>query len=259
MPSGTIPPMVMPIDPTVTIPLALVTVSSKRLNEIELYDIAYLNVRDMLSGITGTIAPAVFGGRVRRVHVYVNPNKMVARGLSPLDVVNGLRKWNTHVPAGNTKLGATDHMVVTNGVVPTVAQISNFPVKIVDGSLGFVKDIGHAEDTHQIQTNEVHINGQREVYIPIYRQSGANTIKLVEGAKKALAGIQARIPKAVNLQVIFDQSVYVRHSLGSLEKEILLGAMLAALMVLLFLGSSRFTGAIFLSVPLSILAAFIGL
>jgi len=238
MPPGTIPPMVMPFDPTATIPLALVTVSSKTMNETKLYDIAYFNIRNMLSGITGTIAPAVFGGRIRRILVYVDPNKLAARGLSPLDVVNGLRKWNTLVPTGDAKLGATDYMIVTNGMVPMVAQINNFPLKIVDGSPVFVKDIGQAEDTHQIQTNVVHINGRRQVYIPIYRQPGANTIQVVEGVKKALAGIQARIPKDVDLKVIFDQSVYVRRSIESLEREVILGAMLAALMVLLFLGTS---------------------
>jgi CzcA family heavy metal efflux pump len=259
MPPGTIPPMVMPFDPTATIPLALVTVSGKTMNETKLYDIAYFNIRNMLSGITGTIAPAVFGGRIRRILVYVDPNKLAARGLSAMDVVNGLRQWNTLIPTGDAKLGATDYMIVTNGMVPAVAQINDFPLKVVDGSPVFVKDIGRAEDTHEIQTNVVHINGRRQVYIPIYRQPGANTIQVVEGVKKALAGIQARIPKGVDLKVIFDQSVYVRHSLGSLEKEVILGAMLAALMVLLFLGSARFTVVVFLTIPLSILAAFIGL
>ena len=259
MPPGTIPPMVMPYDPTASIPLALVTVSSPTINETQLYDVAYFNIRNMLSGITGVIAPAVFGGRIRRILVYVDPNKLAARELSPLDVVNGLREWNTLIPTGDAKLGATDYMIAANGMVPTVDQINDFPLKVVDGSPVFVKDIGRAEDTHQIQTNVVHINGRRQVYIPIYRQPGANTIQVVEGVKKALAGIQARIPKGVNLKVIFDQSVYVRHSLESLEKEVILGAVLAALMVLLFLGSARFTVVIFLTIPLSILAAFIGL
>ncbi len=259
MPPGTIPPMVMPFDPTATMPLALLTVSSKTLGETKLYDIAYFNIRNMLSGITGTIAPAVFGGRIRRILVYVEPNKLAARGLSPLDVVNRLRQWNTLVPTGDAKLGTTDYMIVTNGMVPTVDQMNDFPLKVVESSPVFVKDIGHAEDTYQIQTNVVHINGRRQVYIPIYRQPGANTIQVAEGVKQALPGIQARIPKGVDLKVIFDQSVYVRRSLESLEKEVLLGGVLAALMVLLFLGSARFTVVIFLTIPLSILAAFIGL
>ncbi|MDE3180964.1 MAG: efflux RND transporter permease subunit [Acidobacteriota bacterium] len=259
LPPGTIPPMVMPYDPTASIPLALLTVSSKVFNETKLYDIAYFNVRNLLSGITGVIAPAVFGGRIRRIYVYVNPYKLAARGLSPLDVVNGLRQWNTLIPTGDAKIGGTDYFVVTNGMVPTVSQINNFPLTIVDGDPVFVKDIGHAEDTHEIQTNVVHVNGRRQVYIPIYRQPGANTIEVVQGVRQALARIKSRIPSGINLRVIFDQSIFVRGSLASLEKEVALGAMLAALVVLLFLGSVRFSLIIFLTIPLSILAAIIGL
>ncbi|MGH9398552.1 MAG: efflux RND transporter permease subunit [Terriglobia bacterium] len=259
LPPGTIPPMVMPYDPTASIPLALLTVSSNVFNETKLYDIAYFNVRNLLSGITGVIAPAVFGGRIRRIYVYVNPYKLAARGLSPLDVVNGLRQWNTLIPTGDAKVGSTDYFVVSNGMVPTVSEINNFPLKVVDGAPVFVKDIGHAEDTHEIQTNVVHVNGRRQVYIPIYRQPGANTIQVVQGVQRALARIKSRIPSGIDLRLIFDQSIFVRRSLASLEKEVALGAMLAALIVLLFLGSVRFSLVIFLTIPLSILAAMIGL
>jgi CzcA family heavy metal efflux pump len=259
LPPGTIPPMVMPYDPTASIPLALVTVSSPTINETQLYDVAYFNIRNMLSGITGVIAPAVFGGRIRRILVYVDPNKLAARGLSALDVVNSLREWNTLIPTGDAKLGATDYFIVTNGMVPKVEEINDFPLKIANGAPVFVKDIGYAKDTYQIQTNVVHVNGRRQVYIPIYRQPGANTIEVVEGLKRALPTILSRIPSGIDLRVIFDQSVYVRRSLGSLEKEVTLGAILAALTVLVFLGDAGFTVVIFLTIPLSILAAMIGL
>lgn len=259
LPPGTIPPMVMPYDPTASMPLALLTISSSKMNETQLYDVAYFNIRNMLSGITGTIAPAVFGGRIRRILVYVDPNRLAAHGMSPLDVANGLRQWNTLIPTGDAKIGPTDYMILTNGMAPTVEAINDFPLKIANGAPVFVKDIGIAKDTYQIQTNVVHVNGRREVYIPIYRQPGANTIQVVEGLKQALPRIQARIPAGIDLRVIFDQSVYVRRSLGSLEREAMLGAVLAALMVLLFLGSARSTVVIFFTIPLSILAALIGL
>jgi CzcA family heavy metal efflux pump len=259
LPPGTIPPMVMPYDPTASVPLALLTVSSDTLNETQLYDVAYFNIRNMLSGITGTIAPAVFGGRIRRIYVYVNPTKLAAYGMSALDVVNGLRQWNTLIPAGDAKIGPTDYFVLTNGMVPKVEEINDFPLKVVNGAPVFVKDIGYAKDTYQIQTNVAHVNGRRQVYIPIYRQPGANTIEVVEGLKRALVSIKSRIPAGIDLRVISDQSVYVRHSLSSLQREMLMGAVLAAMMVLLFLGSVRLTIVIFLTIPLSILAAVIGL
>src|SRR5216684_3321319 len=218
LPPGTIPPMVMPYDPTASIPLAVLTISSDTMNETQLYDVAYFNIRNMLSGITGTIAPAVFGGRIRRIYVYVDPNKLVAHGMSALDVVNGLRQWNTLIPTGNAKIGPTDYFVITNGMVRQVDEINDFPLKVVNGAPVFVKDVGYAKDTYQIQTNVVHVNGRRQVYIPIYRQPGANTIEVVDGLKNALGSIKARIPSGVDLRVIFDQSVYVRRSLSSLEK-----------------------------------------
>jgi multidrug efflux pump subunit AcrB len=259
LPPGTIPPMVMPYDPTASMPLALLTVSSDTLNETQLYDVAYFNIRNMLSGITGTIAPAVFGGRIRRIYVYVDPAKLAAHGMSALDVANSLREWNTLIPTGDAKMGPTDYFVITNGMVPRVDEINDFPLKVVNGAPVFIKDVGYAKDTYQIQTNVVHVNGRRQVYIPIYRQPGANTIEVVDGLKKALSSIRARIPSGIDLRVIFDQSVYVRRSLSSLQKEMILGAVLAALMVLLFLGSARSTVVIFLTIPLSILAAIIGL
>lgn len=259
LPPGTIPPMEMPFDPTASVPLVLVTVSSKTLSETQVYDIAYYQIRNMLSGITGVIAPAVMGGKIRRIYVLADPYKLMARGLSLLDVANALRRWTSLIPTGDAKIGSTDYFVITNGMVPTVNQINNFPLKIVNGAPVFVKDIGQAEDTNEIQTNIVHVDGRREVYIPIYRQPGANSIQVVEDVKRAFTRIKARVPASIDLQLALDQTIYIRQSLTSLEKELMLGAVLAALMVLLFLGSPRYTGVIFLTIPLSILAAIIGL
>lgn len=122
-----------------------------------------------------------------------------------------------------------------------------------------VKNIGEARDTSAIQTNIVHINGKRQVYIPIYRQPGANTIEVVDGVKAATKRIAARIPKEIKLNLIMDQSHYVREAIQSLIQEGLLGGALAAVMILVFLGSIRSTLVISLSIPLSVLAAFIGL
>src|SRR5258708_10654942 len=128
-------------------------------------------------------------------------------------------------------------MILTNGIASTVDAINDFPWKIVNGAPIFVKDIGIAKDTYQIQTNVVHVNGRREVYIPIYRQPGANTIQVVEGLKQALPRIHARIPPGIDLRVLFDQSVYVRRSLSSLEKEALFGPVFGAVALLIFLGT----------------------
>lgn len=260
LPPGTIPPMVMPFDPTATLPLALLSVSSPMFDETRLYDVAYFDLRNRLQGISGVIAPAVYGGRIRRILAYVDRDRLESRRLSPMDVVQTLQSFNTLIPTGNAKIGDFDYQVNANGMVPHVAEMNGFPVKIDErGAPVFIRDVAKVEDSHQIQTNIVHVNGKRQVYIPIYRQPGANTIGVVEGVKSAIAGILTRLPKGIHLDVVFDQSIYVRKAIQSLRNEVILGAFLAGVMILVFIGSFRSTAAILLSIPLSILAAVIGL
>src|SRR5215467_10623669 len=210
LPPGTIPPMVMPFDPTATIPLALLSVSSEVMDEKQLYDVAYFSIRNQLSGISGVIAPAVYGGKLRRILVYLDPDKLRGYGLAPTDVVKSLRSFNVFIPTGNAKIGDLDYQINANGMVPRVADINDFPIKIENSAPVFVKDVGAVKDASAIQTNVIHVDGKRQVYIPVYRQPGANTIRAVEGVKDALPRILSRVPKGINLDVIFDQSHYVR-------------------------------------------------
>ncbi len=172
LPPGTIPPMVMPFDPTATIPLCLLSVSSQAFDETRLYDIAYFDLRNRLQGITGVIAPAVYGGKLRRILAYVDRDKLYARHLSPMDVVQALRQSNVFIPTGDAKFGDLHYFVGTNGMVPRVEQLNDIPLKVQDGAPVFLKDVGDAEDAHQIQTNIVRINGRRQVYIPNLSAAG---------------------------------------------------------------------------------------
>ncbi len=259
LPPGTIPPMVMPFDPTASVPLALLSVSSPTLDETKLYDVAYFNIRNQLSGITGVIAPAVYGGRIRRILVYLDPNKLQARNLSPMDVVQSLRDNNLIIPVGDAKIGGFDYQITSNAMVPDVSQINDFPIKIQNGAPVLVRDVGVAQDAFAIQTNVVHVGGRRQVYIPIYRQPGANTIQVVDGVRDTLQRISQRIPEGINLTLVLDQSIFVRQAIGDLEFEAILGGLLAGTMVLLFLGSVRSMMVVLLSLPLAVLAAIIGL
>ncbi|MFQ5807283.1 MAG: efflux RND transporter permease subunit [Phycisphaerae bacterium] len=265
LPPGTIPPMVMPFDPTASVPLCLVSVSSPTLSEKKLYDVAYYELRNRLQSIQGVVAPAVYGGVLRRILAYVDPMELAARGLSPMDVVKTIQRQSIFIPTGNAKFGDIDYQIVSNAMPEAVERLNDLPVKTDGQAVVFMRDIGEVRDSHQIQSNIVRINGRRQVYIPIYRQPGANTIAIVDAIKAQLEQILKRLrdmdpgAKAVNLAVVMDQSTYVRSSIRSLQVEAGLGALLAGLVVLLFLRSVRATVIAVMALPFSLLAAFIGM
>jgi CzcA family heavy metal efflux pump len=259
LPPGTIPPMVMPFDPTASIPLALLTVENPSMNETQLYDVAYFNLRNMLQGIPGVIAPAVYGGKLRRILAYVDPYKMANLNLSGLDVVNSLLESNVMIPTGNAKFGDKDYQIITNAMPEKVDSINQFLIRDENGVPVKIGDVGKVEDSHQIQTNVVHIGDKRQVYIPIYRQPGANTIQIIDRLHTAIQSLLERLPKGMKLKVVADQSKFVRESIKSLYTEVALGGILASLVVFFFLGSLRAALAVLLTIPLSILACFVGL
>jgi multidrug efflux pump subunit AcrB len=265
LPPGTIPPMVMPFDPTASVPLCLVSVSSPTMSEKDLYDVAYFELRNRLQSIQGVIAPAVYGGVLRRILAYVDRHEMEARGLSPMDVVRALKGQNVLVPTGDAKFGDINYQIVSNAMEPEVHSLNDVPISTNHEAVVFMRDLGEVQDSYQIQSNAVRINGRRQVYIPIYRQPGANTIAIVDGIKGQLTTILNRLremdPKSKDLalEVVMDQSSYVRSSITGLQIAAGLGAALAGLVVLVFLRSLRSTFVIVLAIPLAILATFIGL
>lgn len=265
LPPGTIPPMVMPFDPTASIPLCLLSISSPTMSEKELYDVAYFELRNRLQSISGVIAPAVYGGVLRRILAYVDRDELEARGLSPMDVVNALKRSNLMIPTGNAKFGVLDYQINSNAMVTEVAELNDIPIKVEKGATVFLRDVASAQDSYQIQTNIVRVNGKRQVYIPVYRQPGANTIQIVnevrESSGRILQRLQEMDPRAKDLRmaVVMDQSVSVKNSINQLKYAGIFGAILAAIVVWVFLSHIRLTMIILLSLPLSLLAAFIGL
>lgn len=278
LPPGTIPPMVMLFDPSAPLPTAILAASSDVLDEKEVYDLAYFNVRNFLSGSPGVIAPAVFGGKLRRVYAYLDRDELHARDLSLMDVQRAIQRNNLMLPTGDVKIGDTNYMVDMENMVHVIPEMDEIPVKIEHDAgdpLGrpvFVGDVGHVEDTAAIQTNMVRISGpptwegKRQVFIPIFRRPGANTIEVVEGVRERLPEFLDRLPvkegaedSGMKLDVVADQSVFVRDSINALVKEGLLGGILACVMVMVFIGSVRSTVVIALAIPLSALVAVIGL
>ncbi len=258
MPPGTLPPLVLQYDAS-SLPVVLVTLEGKGYDETSLEDEARYNIRNQLATVPGASVPIPFGGKFRQVMAYANPQALQARGLSLMDVVHAIDKSNLILPAGDVKIGSKDYYIYSNSMIEKVPDIGQVPVKVGRGQAPvLVDDVAKVNDSSQIQYNKVLINGQPSVYIPVLRQVGANTISVVDGVKKLLPKV-FNLPSGMKLKTIFDQSMFVRQAVESLEHEAISGSVLASLMILIFLGSFRSTLAIFLSIPLSILAGAFGL
>jgi multidrug efflux pump subunit AcrB len=259
LPPGTLPPIVLPFDPTATMPIAILSVSSEELGEGELQDVARYELRNAVQSVSGAVAPAVFGGKVRAVLAYVDREKLEARGLSPMDVVTAIGNYNIMLPTGGARIGDIDYQIDSNSMMATPADMDFIPLKAESGNAVFLRDVGHTQDANRIQTGLVRINGRRQVYVPVYRQQGASTLAVVEGVKDSIPTMQERIPPGIDLQVVMDQSVYVRAAIKSLVYQGAFGALLAGAMILVFLGSLRSTAIATVSIALAILAAIAGL
>jgi multidrug efflux pump subunit AcrB len=258
LPPGTLPPLVLKFDAS-SIPATLVTVSGAGFSEAELRDQAQYNIRNQLATVSGASVPPPFGGKYRQIMVYVNREALQARGLTLMDVVHALNDSNLIIPAGDAKIGPTDYFIYTNSMIEDPEEINDVPIKVGrDQAPVLVRDVGRAEDAAQIQQNIVRINGQRSVYIPVLKQGKANTIAVVDGVRDVLPRVTG-LSAGMKLDSIFDQSTYIRAAIVALEHEAASGSVLASLMILVFLGSFRSTLAIFLSIPLSILAGAFGL
>lgn len=251
LPPGIFPPIIIPFG-VAAIPIADIVLESKELNQMQLYDIGYYNVRSQMGTVPGAAAPPVFGGMSRQIQVYTNNTALLSRGLSIWDVAQTLNRQNVIWPAGVAAIGTQNYDVFVNALLGEPKTIGNVPIKVEHGQPVYIKDIGVAKDSYRLQFNPVRVDGRKSVYFPLLKQSGANTVKVVEATRKALKTFYG-LPKSLHLSVIFDQSVYIKDSVASLEREGIIGIILTAIMILVFLGNVRATLIIFTSIPLSLL------
>ena len=256
LPPGTLPPVVLKFDAS-NMPVCLVTLKGRGLNETQLKDLAQFEVRNQIASVPGASVPQPFGGTYRQIQVFVDPVKLEAHQLSLTDVAHAINDSNLILPAGDVRIGNRDYNIYANSQVDNPSDINQIPLKSVGLGSVVVADIGKAEDAGAIQTNIVRIDGQKSVYIPILKQGGdSNTISIVSGVKAATKHL-VDIPDSLRTAVVFDQSIFVKTALKNLLKEGGIGLALTGLMILLFLGSPRATFAVLLSIPLSALACFL--
>jgi HAE1 family hydrophobic/amphiphilic exporter-1 len=256
LPQGTLPPVVMSMDAS-SLPVCLLTAQGNGLDETQLHDYLQFSIRNQIAGVPGATVPPPYGGRYRQIMVYVDPLKLQSSQLSPMDVVRSINESNLILPAGDVRMGPLDYNLYTNAQVPAPGDLNDIPLKTENGKRSvFVSDVGKAIDGSALQYNIVRVNGQRSAYVPILKQGGdTNTIAVVNGLKEAIKTLRD-IPSQLKTNVVFDQSLFVKQAISTVLREGGIGLLLTGVLILIFLGSPRATAAVFLSIPLSVMAAF---
>ena len=238
-------------------PVALVTLQGSGLDESTLKDLGQNFVRNQLAGVPGASVTQPFGGRWRQIMIYADPFKLEANQLSPMDVVRAVNDANVNLPAGDVQIGRLDYNIYTNSMLQGPPDIAQVPLKMVGQSPVRVNDVGTPKDAFALQYNIVRVDGARAVYVPVFKQGGdSNTIAIVNGVQTTLKKLYD-VPPALQTKVVFDQSRFVKTAIETLIDEGGIGLFLTCLMILTFLGSLRAMVAVFFSIPLSVLGAFL--
>ena len=254
MPPGAQPPFIIRYNAS-SVPILQLALGSKTLSEAQLYDYGIYRVRQAIAPVRGATLPLPYGGKPRQVMVDLDPQALLAKGLSPLDVSNAINAQNLTLPTGTTKIAEHEFIVGLNSSPDTVAAINDVPIKQVNGSMVYIRDVAHVRDGFAVQTNVVRKDGSRSALLTILKNGGASTLDIVNQIKALLPGMRAAAPPGLEMTELFDQSIFVRAAISGVVKEGVIAALLTATMILLFLGSWRSTFIVMVSIPLSILAS----
>ena len=254
MPAGVQPPIIVQYNAS-SVPVLQLSLSSDTLNEQQLYDYGLYQVRQQLAPIPGITLPTPAGGKYRQIMVYLDPDALRARGVTPNDVVNAVNAQSLTLPAGDAKLGDKQFIVRVNAMPLSIEALQHLTIKQVGPTTVYLSDVAHVADSWLAQANIVHAEGKRAVLLTIIKNGDASTLDVVKNVKAALPSIQKAAPPGMQIHMLFDQSVFVQNAISSVLREGAIAAGLTALMILLFLGSWRSTVVVMVSIPLSILTS----
>ena len=256
MPIGIQPPVVVQYSAS-AVPVMQISLSSDNLSQTQLYDYGIYRLRQMIAPIHGITLPTPAGGKYRQIMVDIDQTKLLAKGLTPLQVVNAVNAQNLTLPGGDEKIGKVDYTVRTNSMPPTIAALNDIPVGYSNGATVFLRDIGHVRDGNLVQQNIVNADGKPSVLLSIIKNGDASTLTVVSAVKHMLDVARAAAPPGMVIKSLFDQSVFVVSSVVAVLREGAIAAGLTALMILLFLGSWRPTIVVMVSIPLAMLTSLV--
>jgi multidrug efflux pump subunit AcrB len=251
LPPGTTPPLVIQYTASTT-PIVQLGLSSKTLPDQLLFDLGQNFLRNQLATVQGAATPYPYGGKIRQVQVDLDIPRLQANGLSPNDIVNAINTQNVITPSGTTKIGLLEYQVEMNSAPRTIADLNDIPIKTINGSTIYMRDIAHVRDGFSPQTNIVRQDGVHGVLMSMYKIGRGSTITIVNAIKNMVPVALQSLPQGVTVRALFDQSLFVRASINGVLREALIAAALTAVMILIFLGDWRPTIVISISIPLSI-------
>lgn len=256
MPVGVQPPIILQYTAN-SVPIIQMVLSSNTFTESELYDYGIYRVRQFIATIQGTTFPTPYGGKPRELMIDLDPVAMQAKGISPREVNDAINSQSLILPTGNARIGDKDYRINVNNTPDLATDYNNYPIKMVDDVVVYVRDVANAHDGFVPQVNLVRNDGHRSILLTVIKNGAASTLDIVNSVWDMLPTLRASAPKGINIDLLFDQSVFVRAAIKSVVEEGALAALLTGLMILLFLGSWRSTLIVILSIPLSILASII--
>src|SRR5471032_643378 len=256
LPPGITPPLILNYNAS-TVPILQLALSGKGLSEQNLGDLGLNILRPQLVSVAGAAIPYPYVGKSRQVQIDVDPAALQARGLSAQDVANALAAQNLIVPVGTQKVGTFEYTLQLNNAPSDISALGDLPVKMVNGTTVYIRDVAHVLDGSPPQTNIVHVDGHRSVLLSVLKNGSASTLAIVSGIKQRLADSKGILPDNLKVTPIGDQSLFVRAAISGVAREGVIAAALTSLMILLFLGSWRSTVIIAISIPLAILGAII--
>ncbi|HXW61311.1 MAG TPA: efflux RND transporter permease subunit [Candidatus Acidoferrales bacterium] len=254
LPPGITPPFILTYNAS-SVPILQLGLSGPSLTEQQLADMGQNFIRTALITVTGVAVPYPYGGKQRTVMVDLNTSAMQAKGLSPLDVVNAIDAQNLILPSGTAKIGSFEYYIETNASAPTITDLNALPVKTVNGSTIYIRDVANVRDGFTPQTNIVRVDGSRSALMSILKLGDASTLDVIAGVRKMLPSIEYSLPVHIDIHALSDQSIFVKASIVGVVREGAIAACLTGLMILVFLGSWRSTIIIAVSIPLSVLTS----
>ncbi len=258
MPQGIQPPVVVQYNAS-SVPVLQLSLTSDTLDQTQLYNYGLYTLRQQLAPVQGVTFPTPDGGKPRQIMVDIDPKKLLAKGMTPMDVVNAVNAQNLTIPSGLMKIGKTQYTVRTNSMPDSIKALNDIPLKYVDDATVFVRDVGQVRDGSAVQQNIVHENGQEAALLSVIKNGNASTVTVVNGVLAVLKIAREAAPPGLSINELFDQSKFVTSAIEDVVQEGLIAAGLTAMMILLFLGSWRSTVVVMISIPLAILSSIIGL